>query len=278
MVSADGIAAIRLALGDRSEDPTLEELREATAAAAATVDLAEIHAALAYAIADAMPAREHAVALLVEEAGVRPVALEPPTAKDTPAAPAVDRAGIAARRKERKLAEQRDRVQTRQQASTQPTIRRRAVAEPPPEVTQVAQVTDAPPSPRVAVDRRAPQLTPRERATYRTDHPLVGTLLDGVPVRYHVDDRDQPDGSSRDRPAIVVGVGSAGLLVRGLYSDQHEWTIEVRGFDGVAHRFRGAASTRWVAGSNEETLAFPAGYPEVTLIGCVPTSVWNQLW
>jgi hypothetical protein len=62
-------------------------------------------------------------------------------------------------------------------------------------------------------------LTPLESSRYDVDHPLVGTVV-LVDVPFDAVDPDQPEATSKERPALVVAVSKDDVLVRPIYSNQ----------------------------------------------------------
>jgi hypothetical protein len=69
------------------------------------------------------------------------------------------------------------------------------------------------------MERRQLLLTPLERSRFDDDHPLVGSVL-LVDVPFDALDPDQPEVSSKERPALVVAASSDEVLVRPIYSNQ----------------------------------------------------------
>jgi hypothetical protein len=200
-------------LGDHADSPNYEQLSAAVdemLATGSTND--EVIAVLAFAVGDAFPAAPSCRRLLEEREEFALPELPDVAAPSVLAAPREVSAEIREQRKNRREEEKR-RKKSVSTARPPRTSRPKNVA-PPRSDASVA-------SPSVAdlpdVRRRA-LLTPLESTRFDPDHPLVGAVL-VVDVAFDAQDPEQPEVTSKERPALVVAASNEALLVRAIYSN-----------------------------------------------------------
>lgn len=197
-------------LGDAADNPTYDQLSGAMSSLSdegMTRD--ERLAVLVFAIVEDFPAAPQCRRLLDEDPSfVLPELPDAVISGVLPTPREVD-PEIRERRRERRAA-QRDKRTT---PSPRPV---RAKARP-------ATRTDTrqPPAPRReppgTLERRPAGLTPLEASRFDPAHPLVGAVV-VVEVPFDGLDPDEPERTSKLRPALVVAGAAGGLLVRPLYS------------------------------------------------------------
>jgi hypothetical protein len=68
-------------------------------------------------------------------------------------------------------------------------------------------------------ERRRLLLTPLESSRFDADHSLVGSVV-LVDIPFDALDPEQPETTSKERPALVVAASSDEALVRPIYSNQ----------------------------------------------------------
>ncbi len=200
-------------LGDHAENPTFEELSSAVdelLADGASVD--DAVAVLAYAVGESFPAAASCRRLLEERPTFTLPALPdaaPPSALPAPRQVSPE---IREQRRARREEEKRRR---RTAAPTRPPRPAKSKASPP-RAGGTGATRPAPVGP-VADERRRILFTPLELARYDVEHALVGSVV-VVDVPFSAPDPDQPDVSSKERPALVVAASDDELLVRPIYS------------------------------------------------------------
>jgi hypothetical protein len=200
-------------LGDHADSPNYEQLSAAVdemLATGSTND--EVIAVLAFAVGDAFPAAPSCRRLLEEREEFALPELPDVATPSVLAAPREVSAEIREQRKNRREEEKR-----RKKSASTPrpprTSRPKNVAPPRSETSAPPQTTAEVPE----VRRRA-LLTPLEGARFDAEHPLVGAVL-VVDVVFDAQDREQPEVTSKERPALVVAASSEALLVRAIYSN-----------------------------------------------------------
>ncbi len=200
-------------LGDHADSPNFEQLSVAVdemLATGSTND--EVVAVLAFAVGDAFPAAANCRRLLIERAEFALPELPEVVAPSVLAAPREVSAEIREQRKHRREEEKR-RKKSASIPRPQRTSRPKNVAPPRSEASAaLPTVADAPQV------RRPALLTPLERARFDVEHPLTGTVL-VVDVPFDGQDPEQPEATSKERPALVVAASDDALLVRAIYSN-----------------------------------------------------------
>jgi hypothetical protein len=200
-------------LGDHADSPNYEQLSAAVdemLATGSTDD--EVIAVLAFAVGDAFPAAPSCRRLLEEREEFALPELPDVAAPSVLAAPREVSAEIREQRKNRREEEKR-RKKSASTARPQRTSRPKNVAPPRGETGAV------PPAIVEAPDvRRHALLTPLESARFDAEHPLAGAVL-VVDVAFDAQDPEQPEVTSKERPALVVAASTEALLVRPIYSN-----------------------------------------------------------
>jgi hypothetical protein len=200
-------------LGDHADSPTYEQLSVAVDEMLATDSTDdEVIAVLAFAVGDAFPAAPSCRRLLEEREAFALPELPDVAAPSVLAAPREVSAEIREQRKNRREEEKR-RKKSASTARPLRSSRPKNVAPPRSEASAPAPTTTGVPD----VRRRA-IFTPLETARFDADHPLVGTVL-VVDVAFDAQDPEQPELTSKERPALVVAASDEALLVRAIYSN-----------------------------------------------------------
>jgi hypothetical protein len=200
-------------LGDHADSPTYEQLSVAVdemLATGSTDD--EVISVLAFAVGDAFPAAPSCRKLLEEREEFALPELPDVAAPSVLAAPREVSAEIREQRKNRREEEKR-RKKSASTARPSRTSRPKNVAPPRSDASAPAPTITGIPDAR----RRA-LLTPLETAHFDAAHPLVGTVL-VVDVAFDAQDPEQPEVTSKERPALVVAASNDALLVRAIYSN-----------------------------------------------------------
>jgi hypothetical protein len=202
-------------LGDHAESPTYEQLTAAIdefLAGGATTD--EAVAVLAYAVGESFPAAPHCRRLLEEREEFALPSLPEVIAPSVLAAPREVSAELREQRRARREEEKRRKKPGSPSRPPRPAKTKHAS---PPRVE--AQTTDTEAVAPASLERRRLLLTPLESSRYDENHPLVGTVL-LVEVPFDAVDPEQPDATSKERPALVVAASKDEALVRPIYSNQ----------------------------------------------------------
>jgi hypothetical protein len=198
-------------LGEHADDPSFEQLSGAIDAfleAGGTLD--EVLVVLAFAIAEEFPAAAHCRGLLAARVAFALPEVPQAASSSVLAAPREVNPAIRELRRQRREEEKKKKAASVTRAPSR--ARPKSVA--PPRVSS-APVRAAPVEPEM---RRRPILTPLEESRFDAGHALVGALV-LIDVPFDAVDPAQPEISSKERPALVVGVGADALLVRALYSN-----------------------------------------------------------
>jgi len=200
-------------LGDHADTPNYEQLSAAVDEMLATESTNnDVIAVLAFAVGDAFPAAPYCRRLLAEREEFALPELPDVAAPSVLAPPREVSAEIREQRKNRREEEKR-RKKSASTARPQRTSRPKTVAPPRSEINAaMPTIADVP-----EVRRRA-LLTPLESARFDADHPLAGTVL-VVDVDFDAHDPEQPEVTSKERPALVVAASNEALLVRAIYSN-----------------------------------------------------------
>jgi hypothetical protein len=200
-------------LGDHADSPNYEQLSAAVDEMLATESTNDdVIAVLAFAVGDAFPAAPSCRRLLEEREEFLLPELPDVAAPSVLAAPREVSAEIREQRKNRREEEKR-RKKSALTARPQRASRPKNVAPPRSETNAAAPtIAEAP-----EVRRRA-LLTPLESTLFVADHPLVGTVV-VVDVAFDAQDPEQPEVTSKERPALVVAASQEALLVRAIYSN-----------------------------------------------------------
>jgi hypothetical protein len=202
-------------LGDHSENPTYEQLAGAIdefISLGASTDEAVV--VLAYAVGESFPAAAQCRRLLEEREEFVLPALPDVIAPSVLAAPREVSAEVREQRRARREEEKRRKKPGSPSRPPRPAKTKHASPPRSEPASSDAEVA-TPASP----ERRRLLLTPLESSRYDADHPLVGTvLLVGVP--FDAVDPDQPEATSKERPALVVAASTDEALVRPIYSNQ----------------------------------------------------------
>jgi hypothetical protein len=200
-------------LGEHAESPTYEQLAAAIdelLLSGSTND--DAVAVLAYAIGESFPAAAHCRQLFEEREAFALPELPEVVAPTVLAAPREVSAELREQRRARREEEKR-----RKKPGTPTRPPRPAKAKhvaPPRNVASAAPIVASQPA-----ERRRLLLTPLESARFEEDHPLVGSIL-LVEVPFDSVDPDQPEATSKERPALVVAASNDEILVRPIYSNQ----------------------------------------------------------
>lgn len=200
-------------LGESADNPSFEELSAAIdglLAGGARVD--DAVAVLAYAVVESFAAAAHCRRLLDEREDFALPELPEVPAASVLVAPREVSPEIRAQRRARREEEKRRR---RSATPTRPP-------RPPKAKSSPARVSEpVRPRPALAVvvpeDRRRIPFTLLESARFDADHPLVGSVV-VVDVPFSATDPEQPEATSKVRPALVVAASDTELLVRPIYS------------------------------------------------------------
>lgn len=250
-------------LGDHAEHPTYEQL---SAAVDQFLDgggsLDDALSILAYAIGEAFPAAAQCRRLISEREEFALPALPEGRVATVLAAPREVRPEIREQRKQRREEEKR-----RKKTATTPRAPRSA--KPKNSVSPRPSATTVPASPRAPESRRRAQLTPLEESRFNGDHSLVGSVV-VIEVPFDAIDPDQPDVTSKERPALVVAASIDELLVRALYSQPSpSRTIfspwRRLGLDHVSY-------------IDDARLALSVGTEPLRPLGQLTTAEWNALF
>ncbi len=202
-------------LGDHSESPTYDQLADAMdefLSGGATADQAVV--VLAYAVGESFPAAAHCRRLLEEREEFALPALPEVIAPTVLAAPREVSAELREQRRARREEEKR-----RKKPGSPSRPPRPAKTKHPSPPRSEGQSTSPDVSPPAPLERRRLLLTPLESSRFDADHPLVGTVL-LADVPFDAVDPDQPEATSKERPALVVAASSDEALVRPIYSNQ----------------------------------------------------------
>lgn len=199
-------------LGASADEPTYDELAAAVDQLlrdGASVD--DAIAVLTYAICESFPAAEHCRRLLSErvELALPDVAAPVSVATRTPKEVLPE---VRDRRRARREEEKQRKRGSRPTHRTHPTPTR---SEPTNNRRDAVSASVVVP----AETRRDYQLTPREREQFDTAHALVGAVV-LVDVAFDARDPAQPEVTSKERPALVIGGSVDELLVRPIYSSE----------------------------------------------------------
>jgi hypothetical protein len=200
-------------LGEHADSPNYEQLSAAVDEMLATGSTSdEVLAVLAFAVGDVFPAAASCRRLLEEREEFALPELPDVAAPSVLAAPREVSAEIREQRKNRREEEKR-RKKSASTARPSRTSRPKNVAPPRSEASVTSPtVTEVPEARRRAI------LTPLEMARFDADHPLVGAVL-VVDVAFDAQDPEQPEVTSKERPALVIAASHEGLLVRAIYSN-----------------------------------------------------------
>jgi hypothetical protein len=202
-------------LGDHAESPTYEQLVGAIdeyLAGGATTD--EAVAVLAYAVGESFPAAAHCRRLLDER---EEFALPPLPEVAAPSVLAAPREVSAELREQRRARREEEKRRKKPGSPSRPPRPAKAKhASPPRGESPSIDTAVAMPAP---LERRRLLLTPLESSRFDIDHPLVGTVL-LADIPFDAVDPDQPEATSKERPALVVAASKDEALVRPIYSNQ----------------------------------------------------------
>jgi hypothetical protein len=200
-------------LGEHAESPTYEQLAtaidELLSSGSSNDDAVAV---LAYAVGESFPAAAHCRQLFEEREAFALPELPEVVAPTVLAAPREVSAELREQRRARREEEKR---RKKPGTPTRPPRPAKAKHAAPPRSDTTAAPTVAP----EPTERRRLLLTPLESARFDEDHPLVGSIL-LVDVPFDSLDPDQPDATSKERPALVVAVSNDEVLVRPIYSNQ----------------------------------------------------------
>ncbi len=252
-------------LGEHADSPTYEQLSAAVDEALATGSSADdVIAVLVFAIGESFPAAPHCRRLLTEREEFALPELPDVAAPSVLAPPREVSAEIREQRKNRREEEKR-----RKKSSTvaRPTRTTRPKNVAPPRTEANATTPSAPAMPE---ERRRALLTPLELARFDADHPLVGTVV-VVEVAFDVKDPEQPEVTSKERPALVVAASDEALLVRAIYSNQSA----TRSLFGAWRRI-GLDHISYI---DDIRVVVASEHSETLLrLGTVTTGEWNALF
>ena len=210
LLSVEALERIVETLGESAESPSYEQLAaalDAVADAGTSVD--ELIAVLAFAIGEEFPAAAHCRRLLDE----RPAFALPELGESSPpsligAPREVDPAVREARRARRE-------AQRRRKVAPPSGPRRVKIPRPDPPRREPEKDRTVPVT-RDAGRRRA-RLSPREAASFDTDHPSAGSVM-LLDVPFVAVDPEAEEATLKRRPALVVAASEEGALVRPIYS------------------------------------------------------------
>jgi hypothetical protein len=199
-------------LGASADEPTYDELSAAIDQLlrdGASVD--DIIAVLAYAIVESFPAAEHCRRLL----GERVAFALPDVVASVPVATRTPKEVLPEIRDRRRARREEEKQRKRASRPTHPARPTSAKREPTREPLDAASTNVVVPT----ETRRDYQLTPREREQFDPAHAMVGAVV-LVDVVFDARDPAQPEITSKERPALVVGGSVDALLVRPIYSNE----------------------------------------------------------
>jgi hypothetical protein len=252
-------------LGEHADSPSYEQLSGAVDEMLATdSSVDEVVAVLAFAISESFPAAPHCRRLLSEREEFALPELPDVVAPSVLAPPREVSAEIREQRKSRREEDKR-RKKSASAARPSRTTRPKSVAPPRTETNA------APPSvPMVLEDRRRALLTPLESARFDADHPFAGTVV-VVEVTFDAEDPEQPEVTSKERPALVVAGSGDALLVRAIYSNPSP----TRSLFGAWRRI-GLDHVSYI---DDARVVVAIDHPETLLrLGAVTTGEWNALF
>lgn len=252
-------------LGDHADSPSYEQLVAAVdemLATESTVD--DVIAVLAFAIGESFPAAPHCRRLLTEREEFAFPELPDVATPSVLAPPRAVSAEIREQRKNRREEEKR-RKKTVSAAHPSRTTRPKSVAPPRSETS-----TTTPAVPVVLEERRRALFTPLESARFDAEHPLVGSLV-VVEVAFDAQDPEQPEATSKERPALVVAATDEALLVRAIYSNPSP----TRSLFGAWRRI-GLDHISYI---DDVRVVVASEHPEALhRLGTVTTAEWNSLF
>jgi hypothetical protein len=252
-------------LGEHADSPTYEQLSAAVDEALATgSSVDDVVAVLTFAIGESFPAAPHCRRLLTEREEFALPELPDVAPPSVLAPPRQVSAEIREQRKNRREEEKR-RKKSATAARPSRTTRPKSVAPPRTEVN-----ASAPSAPAMPEERRRALLTPLELARFDADHPLVGTVV-VVEVAFDAKDPEQPEATSKERPALVIGASDEALLVRAIYSNPSP----SRSVFGAWRRI-GLDHISYI---DDTRVVVASEHPETLLrLGTVTTGEWNSLF
>ncbi len=207
------LEAIIALLGDHAETPTYEQMViavDAFLAEGGSVD--DAIGVLAFAVGESFAAAPHCRRLLEEREDFLLPVLPESSAPSVLAAPREVSPEIREQRRARREEEKRRKKASSPSRPPRPT---KMKGGSPKQVDAVVKPAVSAPTP--VEERRPLLLTPLELSRFDAAHPLVGTVV-VVTVPFDATDPEQPEVTSKDRPALVVAASSEELLVRPLYS------------------------------------------------------------
>jgi hypothetical protein len=201
-------------LGDHSESPTYEQLATAIdelVSRGPSVD--DAVAVLAYAVGESFPAAPHCRRLFEEREAFALPEL-PEVAAPTVLAP--PREVSAELREQRRARREEEKRRKKPGTPTRPPRPAKSKHITAPRVASAAPSAGTPPP---MEERRRLLLTPLESSRFDADHSLVGSVV-LVDIPFDALDPEQPETTSKERPALVVAASRDEALVRPIYSNQ----------------------------------------------------------
>jgi hypothetical protein len=202
-------------LGDHAESSNYDQLVTAIdelLSSGASVD--DAVAVLAYAVGESFPAAPHCRRLFEEREAFALPELPAIAAPTVLAAPREVSAELREQRRARREEEKRRKKPGLPSRPPRPAKTKHS--SPPRAETPPMDNVAATPAP---LERRRLLLTPLENSRFDVDHPLVGTVL-LADIPFDAVDPDQPEATSKERPALVVAASKDEALVRPIYSNQ----------------------------------------------------------
>ncbi|HEV3188282.1 MAG TPA: hypothetical protein VGZ04_09605 [Acidimicrobiales bacterium] len=252
-------------LGDHADNPTYEQLSEAVdqlLASGSSID--DVVALLAHAVGASFPAAPQCRRLLEERPELSLPILPEVVAPTVLAAPKEVSAEIREQRKLRREDEKKKKKSASSARPPRPTKAKGGSSRPD---TRTTTPTSATPPP--AKERRRLLLTPLEISRFDVEHPLVGAVL-VVEIPFGVNDSDQPDVKSKDRPVLVVAASSDELLVRPIYSNPSPARTLFQPWRRV-----GLDHVSYVA--DERVVVTNASHEPLQQLAQLTTTEWNSL-
>jgi hypothetical protein len=251
-------------LGEHAESPSFDQLSEA-------VDLVlqdgvssdQIVAVLAFAVGEEFPAAAQCRRLLEERAAFELPPLPEVTASTSLLVPKVVDDEVREQRRRRREEEKRKKSHAPPRGARSTKAKR---TERIPSATALApRETPA----VIEIVRRRFIFTPSELETFDPTHPLVGTVV-LAEVPFSAVDPLIPEQRSKIRPALVVAVSPAALLVLGIYSNPSPSRALFQPW-----RRLGLAHVSFIA---TERISVSVVSDDVEKIGRLSDEEWNSLF
>jgi len=234
LLSAEPLEQIIEILGDHSENPSYEQLRDAVATlreGGATRN--DVIALLAFAAGQEFPAApscrqilhendEYTLPELVITAGtsslLNPKKQDDAVLEQRKARREEEKARKKAREERARLEKERQAAIKAEKIECEKAEKARALAEKEAKEAAAAEAAALAAMP-IIIPRRSVTLTPAESKKFSAEHPLAGWLV-MADVPFDAVDPEHPDQHSKVRPAVVLAGNETQLLVAGVYSEE----------------------------------------------------------